>query len=98
MDLNVLAKNIVIADLEIALFSSIGFVLRGIPEDDSRMDFIIFPDLRPTCQVRMGHDPRSPLDPDGSLDHHIGANLGFRINLGAPVNHGCRMNSHKTAA
>src|SRR5262249_42083539 len=95
MDLNVLAKNIASAYSEIGFFPFVTSVLGGITQDNTRMDFVVFTDLRPASQIGMRHDSCATLDPHRAFDDHVRADLDFGVDCGLGIDHGRRMNAHE---
>src|SRR5919106_6060346 len=95
MDLDMLAKNIVIANLEVGLFAFIAFVLRRVTQHRPRMDLVVCSYLGRTGQAGVGHDACSPFDLDRAVDHDVGTdlNLGFDLSLG--VDNSGRMDGHE---
>src|SRR5258706_12468144 len=49
------------------------------------MDFVFFPYFGPAEQRRVGHDARAAPDLDRPVDDDVGADLAFRMDLGARI-------------
>src|SRR5215510_15227678 len=95
VNLNVFAKNIVSAYSEVGFFPFVTFVLGGITQNNARMDFVAFADLRPASQICMRHDSRAALYPDRAFDDDVRANLDFGVNFRLGIDNGRRMNAHE---
>ena len=81
MNLNILAQDIVVSNPEISLCPSIGSVLRGVAENDPRMNFVLLANFGPTQNCGVGHNPALSTNPNRPIHYYKGTNFGFRMDL-----------------
>jgi len=79
---DVLAEDVVVADLEEGLDAAEGEILRLAAQDRAGVDDVTRAEARPAAQYRMRQDLRLGADTHGVLDHHVGTDRGGRVDLG----------------
>ncbi len=96
VDLTVFTDDVAVADLEKTLLTFVGEVLRDMPDDRAHVDFVVLADFASASEHSGGQDSGAATDLDRAVDHDIGANIGFGVDLGARVNQSGWMDGHET--
>src|SRR5215467_15314907 len=95
MHLDMLAKDIVVTYFQIRFLAFVGFVLRRVTENGSRMNVIILADLGPTGYVGVRHNARATSHLDRPVNNDIRTNLNLGVDLRLDIDNGGGMNTHE---
>src|SRR5262245_19602450 len=96
MDLHVLTKNIMVANMQEGLRARVGLVLRRTAQHSTWMDFVVFADIRPAGEAGVRHHAGATFDSNAPFDNNVRTDLDVAVDLGFGVNHRGGMNRHRS--
>jgi len=95
MDLAVLTDDIAMADLEETLPAFISDVLRDVADDRAHVDLIVLTDFCATSEHGMGQNSGAATDLHGTINHDVGTDVGFGMDIGTWVNQRSWVDRHE---